>query len=373
MNKVLLYACIEKNIGDDLFVYTICNRYPNCIFYISSEAKYGSLKNIKNLRFSHIFNIWQKASNLGNRKGFKLYISKILASFCSVYLKHFNISVYVVGNAFKCYNYKGKWQSEWFKKRVLLTKNFFLLSSNFGPYNDNQWVLDFKEHFRHASHICFRDYKSYELFKDLINVSWAPDVVLSLGEITHDVKDKNERKQILISIINCGYETRPENIKRYQNVYESKIVEICNYYLNNFYSVKILTSNNEQDYPAAERIKNECYNQIHKQPDIIEYNGNLNIVFEEYKKSDYIIGTRLHSIILAWLYKLPVVPIIYDIKVKYLLESYKFEGFKVDLESIYSLSVKEIDNALKEYDFKNLENLYLKSNKQFDLLDKLIL
>lgn len=51
MKKVLLMACIEKNVGDDLFIRIVCERYPNVDFYISDKANYPELNNISNLHF----------------------------------------------------------------------------------------------------------------------------------------------------------------------------------------------------------------------------------------------------------------------------------------------------------------------------------
>lgn len=44
-------ACIEKNVGDDLFIRIVCERYPNVDFYISDKANYPELNNISNLHF----------------------------------------------------------------------------------------------------------------------------------------------------------------------------------------------------------------------------------------------------------------------------------------------------------------------------------
>lgn len=367
IKKILLYACIEKNLGDDLFIYTICKRYPDYIFYISSDAKYGSIRNLNNIKFSYIFSIWQKATNIENRKGLKLIISRFIAKICSIFLKSFKVSIYVVGNAFKCYEYNGTKQSEWFKQRVLLTKNFFLLSTNFGPYNDYQWVEDFKEHFRNVTQVCFREEYSYKLFKELNNVDWAPDVVLSL-QLNRNLESVDN--QILISIIDCSYESRPDSVKKLEYVYEKKIVEICNYYTQKGYIVKLLTANNEQDNKAAKRIMNQCNN---KRIIMLEYNGNVCKIFEEYQKSKYVIATRLHAIILAWLYRLPVIPIIYDVKIKTLLESYMFNSLSIDLNTIDKVTMKNIDDALKSYKFNNLDNLFKDANKQFNLLDSFLM
>ena len=34
MKKIFLYAYTEKNLGDDLFIKYITERYPKCKFYI---------------------------------------------------------------------------------------------------------------------------------------------------------------------------------------------------------------------------------------------------------------------------------------------------------------------------------------------------
>lgn len=61
--RIVLFACIEKNIGDDLFIYTIANRYRECRFIISSEANYGVLKDQDNLIFDDDLRKWIKYSN----------------------------------------------------------------------------------------------------------------------------------------------------------------------------------------------------------------------------------------------------------------------------------------------------------------------
>ena len=36
--KVLVYAFLANNVGDDLFVRLLCERYPQATFYISRQA-----------------------------------------------------------------------------------------------------------------------------------------------------------------------------------------------------------------------------------------------------------------------------------------------------------------------------------------------
>ena len=49
MKKVFLYAYDKQNLGDDLFIYTICNRYPKTKFYLwSDEQNKEIFKKVKN-------------------------------------------------------------------------------------------------------------------------------------------------------------------------------------------------------------------------------------------------------------------------------------------------------------------------------------
>lgn len=45
-------AFVKGNLGDDLFIYTLCKRYPNQKFVICGEEKYKCLFNsISNLKY----------------------------------------------------------------------------------------------------------------------------------------------------------------------------------------------------------------------------------------------------------------------------------------------------------------------------------
>lgn len=365
MKKVLLFACIEKNIGDDLFIYTLCQRYKNIDFYISKDAEYGALKELENLHFCKSIKIWNRFNIVDSSSKIKnmiaYCITKILGWTCVRYDK----AVYIVGNAFKNYEYKGKRDSRWIVERVKLVKDFFLLSTNFGPYNNQQWKKDFDTIYPMMRDICFRDKESYGLFNDIKNVRYAPDTVLSLGKRE---KSSNKDKVILISLIDCLYYARADKIKKCSKEYESKLAELIDYFAEKEYKIILLNSNTEQDMPAAKRIYSACEKQ--ENVTIYEYAGNYNEVFELYKKATFVIGTRLHTIILAWLYDIPVFPIIYDIKVKNMLESYGFSEDKVELEKMGELLPQRVEKAIEQYRFDSVDSLINEAQHQFEILDK---
>lgn len=367
--KILLFACIEKNIGDDIFIKTVCDRYPNCIFIISKTAQYGALKEIKNLKFSKTFYFWQRINERYREKAIKRYLLKPFDILLTILLRKYKYAIYIVGNAFKNNHYKNSNDSYWLKKRVFLVPNFYLISTNFGPFDGFRWKDDCEKIFRQMTDICFRDLYSYNLFKSLPNVRYAPDAVLSLGKNLSSTHNNN-KKNILISVIDFLHFTKVEKLGNFADAYENKIIDIIKYFSTKGYNIKLVNFNSIQDREASKRIIKQCeLDNI----SMVDYDGNLSNIYDLYENTSYVIGTRLHSIILAWIYDKPVIPIIYDMKVEEMLKTYQFEGLKLSLETITKITPVEIENNLKKYDFKNKKNIVDEANKQFKFLDRELL
>lgn len=365
MRKVYLFACIEKNIGDDLFVYSICKRYPSCKFIISKAAKYGSLQKIPNLRFSRILQLWQYFSE----KIFKNPILEIIRGVILYLLKFFlldrAIGVYIVGNAFKNNNYIGIKQSRWIHERADLVNDFFLLSTNFGPYTDERWLVDNKRIFRSFADICFRDLYSYKKFCDLDNVRYAPDAVISLGKYIK--KEENKDEYAIITLIDCAMSSRGRLINLSCKNYETALTNAAIDFIKKNIKVVILTSNNQQDYVAARRLYKNINND--RMVRIEEYNGDFYSVLELFSRARAVIATRLHTIILSWLYDVPVFPISYDIKISNLLRDYKFLGKYWDMltQESYEINVEEL---LTEYEYVLPNEIEDAADEQFLVLDR---
>lgn len=368
MKKIFLFACIEKNFGDDLFIYNITNRYKNYRFITEYTAKYGDLKYIQNLSFSFILKLLRLFCKYNSFKtSLKRNLGLIIYKIIAPIIGHKNTIIYIVGNAFKNYNYIGKQQIQWLKNLIKLSSNFYLLSTNYGPCNDNRWISDCSEVFEKMTDVCFRDIESYNLFSSLRNVRYAPDAVLTLKT---DISKVNANiKNIVISMINCR-ERYMDNVKEKADIYEIKLSELVNRFIDDGYNVTLMCSNTIQDLPAAERIKNNCMCQS----DIVifKYDGNLNDVFELYRKSKYVISTRLHSMILSWVFHTPVFPISYDIKVTNVIKSYNFNNDYCELSDIENLTFDRIMKAFSNYDSTFLTNLQLEAEKQFEKLDKVL-
>lgn len=362
--KVYLFACIEKNIGDDLFVKLLCERYPNVDFLITEQANYGSLAKIPNLHFSKKLSKWMWAMSLDPHSPIKKAISAIIRACYSLTLPKRDVAISIVGNAFKNYKYTGWSQSKWIRSRIKLVKRFYLISTNFGPYNDERWKEDFCQIYPQMADVCFRDEFSYNLFKHLPNARFAPDAVISLGNQTTEA---DRDKRVIISLIDCAFGPRSEELHKSANTFEAKMVDAARRFLDEGYKITFLNSNTEQDRPACDRIMSILDS---KDVEVLDYDGDLESVFELYKRSACVVATRLHTIILSWLYGLPVVPIVYDIKVENMLNSYGFNSDKYDIKALGSVSGDDIFNSMNRYNFVLPNEIITASNQQFAEIDK---
>lgn len=365
--SVILFACIETNIGDDLFVRTICNRYPNVDFYITNLAKYGDLEKIPNLHFDQRIAKWSRLSTIGEQNRFKSFIASILIRLYETTMKKYNVGVCIVGNAFKNTAYYGKSQSRWMKERVRLVDKFYLLSTNFGPYYDKRWYEDCCPIFNGMKDVCFRDRSSFELFHHLPNVRYAPDAILSLGRM----KRNEQSKHILVSVIDCLFPVREKRLNLATETYEQLMAQTIDIYANKGYRVTILNANALQDRPASDRIYSRCNRK--ECITIFDYNGDIEEIIDLYANTSLVIATRLHTIILSWLFDIPVFPIVYDIKVKNLLKSYHFSGHYMEIDKLDNILGKEIERILEEYSFRIPDSLIDQANKQFEMLDNELL
>lgn len=274
--------------------------------------------------------------------------------------------VYIVGNAFKNYRYMGKYQTAWIRNMSKISSNTYLLSTNFGPFDNVFWVKDCRKVFAKMKDVCFRDIQSYKLFCHSKNVRYAPDAVF-----TYKVKEKCDetKNALLISLIDCKFFSRPPEIKDCTDQYEKRLLDIIEYFLRKKYNIYILNFNMEQDIAASKRVFQRCNYNSNVQ--IINYNGDFSIIDKVYKKSKFVIGTRLHSIILSWIYNIPVIPIAYDEKIINILISYKFNGRYYRINELDDISGEDVCEAFKDYSFRetHIDNLRKMAEAQFLKLD----
>ena len=179
MKKIFLYAYDRQNLGDDLFVNTIVNRYPHTRFYMLSDREnQQTFSALPNLKIIDRNSCWINS------------IEKICPSFISRYRNNLenrcDAIVYIGGSIFIEYepwqNYVAWWKSHAEKKPM------YAIGANWGPYRTTAYLQGMDSAFGVLQDVCFRDQYSYQKFHSNPHVRLAPDILFSYPMPNRTVK-----------------------------------------------------------------------------------------------------------------------------------------------------------------------------------------
>lgn len=303
---IYLRAYARGNLGDDLFIREICNKYKNEKIYLLADKKYKkTFKSIKNLKIKSYYYKKLRKIRHNHEKWLKLN-TKILSKIskkCDTY-------IYVGGSIFIENDQTKLMPIKELKDEMLLFKKAYIIGANFGPYTRKEYLSYIHDELiPQLEHISFRDKDSYNLFKDLKNVSYAPDLIFSIKTNASLNKKNREVGFSLIHHLNREY------LKVKYNNYINKLVELAINYIKQGYNIRLLSfCAYEQDPLAIEdfikKIPEEYINHIK----IDYYNNNIDSYLEIISKLEILVATRFHSIVLGIKNKCQVIPICYSNK-----------------------------------------------------------
>ena len=339
--KILVWAYINKNLGDDLFIKILAERYPNYEINIIN-AKEENITPFKNYNIKTI--------------SFKKALLNI---------NKFDAFVDIGGSIFQFRN--SLWGN--LKKKILLTatlkcfnKNTFVLGSNFGPYTKRGSVNITKLYFRLAKDVCMRDTQSYDIFKDLKNVRMAPDIVFSMN--VNDI-EKIDRNIIGISMIDIE---QRDDLKEHSSVYYKRMKEISEQLLNENLELRLISFCEEE---GDSQILDKLYNDL-KNKGIVRkmyYSGEMENYLRELSYLGAVISCRFHSFILSQVYQQNTYPIIYSDKLTNVLKDIGLDKYYCKIKDIDNINLEDISESI--YNNKiDILDISKRAEKHFENLDK---
>lgn len=359
----MINAYTKLNLGDDLFIKILCERYPQTRFYLYAPKEYKRLfKKVRNLTIfpNNIFIVRAINYLLRTLKINDMFFRSFLGDKCDA-------AVYIGGSLFM-QNKNWKSQVRNLKQIKLKRKPFYLLGANFGPYTDDEFYEIHNNIFREYTDICFRDSYSYKLFQKLPNVRMADDIIFQLN---YKIPRRDAKiKRIAISVIKPSL--RP-HLSQLDNIYYEKLKDIIIYFCEKGYHIDLMSfCEGEGDGQAIAEIKKILPEKYLNMVRDHYYKYNIEESINTIANSDFVIATRFHSMVLGWLFNKPVFPIVYSKKMTNVMNDVGFKGSYTELNSFEHVKAEEIYNSI-ETNIIDVSKQVENSVNHFKELDKLLL
>lgn len=354
MKTVNLRYYGAANLGDDIFIKIILDRYKNKFYLGCKEKRY--IKENKNILFRDNY--------------IRLLIGKVKYILTSKYHIPFGLNkgdllVYIGGSLFIENNNLDAWRRE---KQFYdsLDKPYYILGSNIGPYSSPEFIKIVHSIFSRAEDVCLRDSYSYELVKDLDNVRLATDIVFTLDVSKY--KCDTESNNHVISVIDASRKFDNETSKKYNETIAKIIKKLL---VDDESSVTLMSfCEKEGDENACATIMSLLPEDIKDRVEIYRYRGNIGEALQVLASAKTITGSRFHANILGMVFGKKILPIAYSDKTINILSDMKYPGSIIDIRSIDSFNINELDfDNIHVIDISKLKIL---AEKQFSELDKVL-
>lgn len=355
MKNVYITFYSAGNFGDDFFIKIISDYFSNVKFSLLINPKYKIKKLSNNVKIlwisSYMITISQKICSLLSRKSqFGNISKKILETFMdftnntnikradavvriggSILMEHSDnkqeIDFCLSSDTPRDYSIRCKVKSKSSKQ--------FIIGANFGPYYGASHLHWVENVFSKCENVCLRDFSSYNLFRHLDNVQYAPDTVFLHQPICMENK---VNKKVLISLIDPS---RNEKEKKFAEKYYLLIKESILTLINRGYTIDLVSfCDKEGDKNGIEKVVSMLPSE--EKVFIHSYNGDVDEILELFKTSDFVIGTRFHSIILGIIYEKPTFPIAYSCKTINYLMDLNFVGKYARLDELDKICVEDV-------------------------------
>lgn len=222
------------------------------------------------------------------------------------------------------------------------------MSCNFGPYQTQEYLELAKETFSLCGGICFRDKKSYNLFKEIPQVRQAPDMAFTLPLVNVE----KEKGTIGISVISLSIR---EDLKEKEAMYHDFIKRIIIKFAKRNYKVTLFAfSEFEKDEESIQKILETVPEEYKGNIKVETFRENIEQYLQNYAKMEYMVCGRFHSMILSMLYGQKIYNLTYSKKQETVIEESKFFNRYQPIRDM------NYETILRKYYFKKASHYKLK-------------
>ncbi|MBQ2960644.1 MAG: polysaccharide pyruvyl transferase family protein [Oscillospiraceae bacterium] len=342
--EIYLKAYFRKNVGDDLFVRCVAERYPNVSFrmfaYPAFAKPFAQFHNIRNIGKVGLF--IDRACNRITGK----HICRQLMEKSAPAVVHIGGSIFIEPYQFS-----------------LLNPNTFVIGCNFGPYRTEAYRRSVFSELERAKDVCFRDRYSYEMFSSLNNVRMAPDVLFAYPGYPALQKGHG------VGISVMSIDKRPE-LKHAAEKYYSEIARTLDECARMQIPVKLFSfCEAEGDTEAIREImarsKTKC-------AEVCEYDGDMDAILHKLNECEYIVATRFHAMVIGWGLSKKVFPVVYSNKQLNVMQDIGYRGSCWDLKKAEADSDFNLMEHIMAAGTVDVKDCQQHAQEQFEALDRYI-
>ena len=344
----------ERNYGDDAFVFRLIGRYPNVRFILrGSEYALKPFEPRANVTLKKTNPFAEKLNKAVKKLTKKDFLYRLNARRAAVCLT-IGGSVFIEPKPQNMETYFRDKSAKFYPK-----KHNLIIGANFGPYKSERFSDFFRKELARYDDVTFRDKDSYSLFEELGNVRYVPDILFGIGELDRDTEPEYS-DYVVISVIDRADD---------REAYIDKIRELAEFYgKKGLRTVLLALCENQGDAKLCRDIQSRC-------PDLAEtvvYDGDVNRIINLIKNADYVIASRFHAVITAFVYGVPCFPVVYSNKTENMLADIGFKGESCDINSLGGLSLPTVDSNRADGCTVSAERYAAASDEHFAKLDELI-
>lgn len=320
-HSVFVYAFTGINVGDDLFIHKLVSSYPDIRFVLMVPRPYREM-------FARYRNV-----TVYEEEGFLLRAGKKLRIDDRIRWRishECDYAVLIGGSIFQ--EYPG-WenQHQWYRE-LFNNDRLYFLGCSWGVCRTKRYEEEMRGVFSGVRDICFRDRRSYNTFSELPNVRYAPDILFSFDWSPY--AQIREKKQVLISTVNC----RSENIglDAHEARYHQFLGSLTEDFVARGYRVVFCAFwEGDGDLAAARMIQAALPPRVQAQTSVVSYCGtNMEQILALIAESEYMVATRFHAMVLGLGAGKKVLPLIYHIKLRNVLEDLSFRSPYYDIRHL---------------------------------------
>ncbi len=367
---VFLKLYSEVNLGDDLFLKIILERYPDVRFFLNAKKDYEDIVN----KAHNLFVFQGEKQNCKKKMSERIrlriirilsprfYRKNIVKNIIKNNKKGFDADVFVsIGGSIFMQPKKLPFYADIEYYNIINNKfdKIFYIGCNFGPYTDKKYKIDYTNIFSKATDVCFREKLSWEMFSNLKNARYRPDVVFGLD---YSLQEKKQ-KTVGFSVVSPR-----NNID--EKSYIQKYVELVSFYQNKGYEVYLFSFCKKQ---KDEKTINEIIRLLKSENNTsrVFYDGNIETFLKVYSSVEKVYCGRFHAMILSMLFNQEIYPIIYSKKMTNVLEDISYRGSFVKIEDFHKINPQDLDLKISS-NFYDIKEQKIRSKEQFKKLDLIL-